>query len=100
MSQLTIKIVGRFQDLSEDACPARWRRSRCKNPPTQWVVFWIEDDQELDQLNTCLGRYCKLCFDTKPPKPRGSSTPDWVALSNQDAADLLEEAKVYEVQEQ
>lgn len=58
---------------------------------------YTEDDQELDQLNTGLSRYCEQCAATKP----GSSSmhvSTWRFLSDEEAEDLIEEAKIHDVQ--
>lgn len=91
---MSVRIIGKFHDLVEESCPARWRVHQCKNSPTEWAVFWSMNDKS--DICTCLSKYCKDCRNIKPPK----MAPGWVWLSDEDAADLILQSKVYEVQEQ
>lgn len=99
-----VKITGRFEDMTESGCPARWRVHSCPNLPTVWVVRWVEDDDDFNQRNTCLMRYCQVCWDARPaghlkvPDHWSFDTDDQV-LTDREAQDLLREAAVYEIQE-
>ena len=42
---MSIEIKGKFENMSEPGCPARWRVRHCTNVPTRWAVFYTEDDR-------------------------------------------------------
>jgi hypothetical protein len=59
------------------------------------VVFWCEDDQNPDQFNTVLTRYCQQCWAVVP-----ATKSRRLALTDEQAAQLLLDAEVYKVQSQ